>query len=110
MKNDKLTALQFATSMTGHVKPEIIKRVQRYLKRPTFENWDDISGIIIDGRGRMKTIWNAVIEAYPFFPRRGRRTNLAGDVLQEWEQKPEPAELIHAINKAIFSDHLNQLT
>lgn len=107
MKNDKLIAMQFATSMTGRVKPEIIKRVQRYLRRPTFENWDDISGIIIDGRGRMKTIWNAVIEANPFFPRYGRRTNREGEILREWEQKPTPEELITAINKVIFKTELN---
>lgn len=107
MTQKNLLALQFATNMHGKLKPEIIKRVERYLRKQTFDTWDDIAGIIIDNTGRMKTIWNAVIEANPFFPRYGRRTNREGEILREWEQKPTPEELITAINKAIFKTELN---
>jgi len=101
MKKQNNTALLFATNMFGTLKPEIIKRINKFLRKPTVEAWEDIHCIIIDGSGKITTIWNAVIKQDPFFPRYGRRTNSAGEILREWERIPSPDDVITAINKSV---------
>lgn len=101
MKNKCIAsvALSFATSMTGRIKPAMIRRVEKFLRNPNYDTWDDIFSIIIDGSGKTKTIWQAVLEIDPCFPRRGRTTDGAGNVVNEWAECPLPVTVVEAINK-----------
>ena len=102
---------ELADNMLGKLKPEVIKRINKFLRNPTTAGWEDIHCIIIDNTGRMKTIWNAVIDILPFFPNWGRKTNDKGEVIRDWEQVPTPEEVIKAINTCVLNkelkNHLN---
>lgn len=80
------------------MKPDIKKRIYKYLNEPTFENWEDISSIIIRKKS-FSTIWNAMIAYDPTFPRSGRITNEKGEVIKEWKRIPTPFEVMKAIQQ-----------
>lgn len=106
----KTPYLEFADNMLGKLKPEIIKRINKYLKNPTVCGWEDVHCIIINGSGKMTTIWQAVIKVDPFFPNWGRRTDIKGNVLKDWDRIPDPETVIEAINLCVLSKQLsNQL-
>lgn len=100
-------ALQFATNMNGRLSEEIIKRIEKFLKRPSFNAWDDIHGIIIGGEARTRTIWQALLQIDPTFPRRGRSEDMKGRVIKEWERIPTPQDVIEAINHVVMKSYLN---
>lgn len=93
-----MKSLEKCENLFGKISPQIQKRIKNYIKKPTFDNWDDIQCIIIGSN--MKTIWQAVIEIDPTFPRSGRRTDLDGNVIKEWECIPEPLIVLQAIKQA----------
>jgi hypothetical protein len=103
----KQVFFELAENMFGKIKPEIIRRINKYIKNPTTAGWEDIHCIIIDRTGRMKTIWNAINDIDPFFPRYGRRTDIYGNILRDWEQTPSPEKVIEAINKCVLGKELN---
>lgn len=76
---------------------ESIKRIKRFLADPTAENWDDIMGIVVRPSGRVNTIWQALLEVDPSFPRVGRTVDTDGRVVKEWERVPTPLEVLRAI-------------
>lgn len=78
---------------------ESAKRIQAYIDNPTVERWDDISGIIITGG--FTTVWQAILEQDPTFPRSGRTTDITGKVVSEWARIPEPLEVLRAIKKKV---------
>lgn len=75
------------------------KRIQAYLDEPCAERWDDIHGIIV--RPPFFTVWNALIENDPTFPRQGRRSDITGKIVREWERIPTEFELLKAIKKTV---------
>ena len=93
-----MKTLEKCENLFGKISPQIQKRIKNYIKKPTFDNWDDIQCIIISGN--MKTIWQAVIEIDPTFPRRGRSEDLEGNIVKEWERIPEPFIVLQAIKQA----------
>lgn len=90
------SVLDDCTNMLGELSPSIKKRVKRFVNNPTPANWDDISGVIIDGQF-LTTIWQAVIKIDPTFPRHGRTTDAQGNVIREWERIPTPLQVLQAI-------------
>lgn len=89
-------ALDKARNMFGPLSPEIRKRILNFLQNPTTDSWDDIQSIIISGFG---TIWQAMIQIDPSFPRSGRRTDQAGNVVQDWERIPTPEQVLQVLQK-----------
>jgi predicted nucleotidyltransferase len=89
-------ALDKARNMFGPLSPEIRKRILNFLQNPTTDSWDDIQSIIISGFG---TIWQAMIQIDPSFPRSGRRTDQAGNVVQDWERIPTPEQVLLVLQK-----------
>jgi hypothetical protein len=87
-----LRALENCENMFGRISPYIEKRIRKYIANPTFDNWDDIQGIIINPEGQMITIWRAMIEFDSTFPRTGRTEDFKGNIIKEWERIPEPFE------------------
>ena len=71
-----------------------------FLKNPSTKTWDDIKGIIIVPQGLVNTIWQAVIEIDPAFPRSGRSYDTEGKIITEWSRIPEPFQVLQAIKYA----------
>lgn len=94
--------LDECTNLFGSFKnrPDIKKRIKNYIDNPTVDNWEDIHSIIIDAQS-FKTIWNAMIDYDPTFPRTGRCTDEKGNVLKEWSRIPTPFEVMKAIQLQI---------
>jgi len=76
-------------------------RLERYINNPnpTPGDWDDISSIIIDGSGMGMTVWNALIEFDPTFPKVGRRFDFNWNVVREWERIPPGFIVARAIQE-----------
>ncbi len=79
---------------------EYTEKLKKYINNinPTPEEWDGISGIIIDS-SPLTTIWNAVIELDPTFPKRGRIYNDNFKVVKEWEKIPPGFTVGRAIDE-----------
>lgn len=92
-----MRTLNRCENMFGKISPQIENRIKNYINNPTFDNWHDIQCIIVNPAGKMTTIWNAVIEIDPTFPRRGRAEDYDGNVIREWERIPEPLLVLQAI-------------
>lgn len=78
---------------------DVKRRIYEYLEKPNAANWSDISGIHVNGR--MLTLWQAVRQADPTFPARGRTYEApTGRVTREWERIPHPDLVLRAIQHA----------
>jgi len=84
------------------LSPSYKKRIRRFLANPTTDTWDDIQGIIIrPSPGLGVSIWEAVLEIDPTFPRRGRATDMDGHIIEDWKRIPTPLQVLQAIKRAI---------
>jgi len=92
-----MKTLNQCENLFGKISPQIQKRIKNYIKNPSFDNWNDISSIIINAEG-MKTIWQAILKIDPSFPMYGRCTNDEGIVTEEWKRIPSPLQVLQAIN------------
>lgn len=90
-------AIQFATCMFGAISDESKKLILKYLEKPTQARWDKIYSLIIDGRGKMRTVWQAVVEIDPSFPQR-----IPADGRNRWPEIPSRETLIKALNSTVF--------
>lgn len=104
-----MKALDLCTSMFGTIGPEYRKRIEKYINtaQPTSDQWDEVAHTIIDGSGRMATVWNAVLELNPLFPHYGRTTDQKGKMLKDWEAVPSGFEVARAIQNH-FKIHLTR--
>lgn len=93
---ETMKSLEKCENCFGPLQPELIKRIKRFIKSPTNKTWDDIHGILITPG---KTIWQAVIELDPTFPKVGR-TTLKRKVIQDWSRIPTPLQVLQAIKRA----------
>ena len=91
MKN-KSIALEFATNMFGHLKPDVKSRLQQVIDNPNQETWNDAYFFIIAGG---KTLWQAVLDIKPDFPR-------SKGLDSDWGEIPDSDTIIKAINEAVF--------
>lgn len=96
-----MKTLEMCENFYGKLSPQIKKRIKNFLDNPNVENWDDISGIIIGTKGGIKTIWTAIIELDPTFPKRGRSIDLDGNIVKDWERIPTPLQVLQAIKNSL---------
>jgi hypothetical protein len=101
----KIFYLELTKNMLGKIKPSCVKRIENYLNNPTIENWDNIYSILITPN---KTIWQSVIAIDKNFPKFGRKEDINGNILKEWEQIPSPQTVKTAIQNMIMIKN-NQL-
>lgn len=101
-------SLGLSSNMFGRLKEPIKNRIRNYLKNPTYIGWNDIHSILITPN---KTIWQAVIDIDPTFPRRGISTDAKGKVIREWERIPSALFVKKAIEKAVvdYNDKIKNL-
>jgi hypothetical protein len=93
--------LDLARNGAGPLEERDRQRILAYLAHPTEERWDDIAHIIVNGEAvQGSTIWQAVCQVDLTFPRRGRTTDTAGNIVEEWERIPEPALVARALRFA----------
>lgn len=86
------------TNMMGEFPLSSAKRIQSYLDEPIVERWEDISGIIVNGK---KTVWQLVCEQDDTFPRQGRTTDVTGKIVSDWSTTPSPLEVLRAVKRGI---------
>ena len=94
-----MKTLERAENVFGKLSEKCKQRIKDYLNDPTYDKWDDISSIIITSD--LKTIWQAVIDIDPTFPKKGRVTDINGNIIKEWDKIPEPYIVLRAIHNAI---------
>jgi hypothetical protein len=96
-------ALEFATNMLGgKLKPEIKARLQAVIDNPCQDTWEEAYTIIINGEGRMTTLWQAVIAIDWDMPQRK-------PLDAPWSYIPSREIIIKAINEATLSLENKQL-
>jgi hypothetical protein len=90
-------ALEFATNIFGKIKPEIKQRLQSVIDNPCQETWDDTHCIILNGSGRMITLWKAVLLIRPEFCR-------SKPYDMPWPEIPTSEEIVEAIKIAVYKE------
>lgn len=93
----QVLALEFATNLFGNIKPEIKARLQAVIDNPCQETWEDAYSIILNGSGKMRTLWQAVLIVNPRFQNRRADGAL-------WDKIPTQEVIVEAIKLAVFSD------
>jgi hypothetical protein len=91
----QVLSLEFASNMFGALKPEIKQRLQAVIDNPCQETWEDAHCIILNGSGRMKTLWNAIHTVKPDFCK-GKPLDAP------WEEIPTSEEIIQAIKNVVY--------
>lgn len=103
MKKEEITlALEFATNMFGHIKPEVKKRLLKVVEKPNQKNWEDAYTIILNSSGTMTTLWQAVIKIDPQMPR-------SKSCDSKWQYIPTSETIIQAIKNSTLSLDNKQL-
>ena len=75
-----------------------IKRILKYIDKPTYDNWDDIAFIIC----KKYTIWQLVRASNQSFPKQGRVYNMRQEVVKEWTEIPTAKDIYKAL---FYSNH-----
>lgn len=96
MKKQNIS-LEFASNMFGKLKPEIKERLQAVIDNPCQDTWDDAYSIVINGTGRMKTLWNAIRTVRPDFC-------VSKPLNSQWKEIPTSEEIIQAIKNVVFTN------
>lgn len=83
----KTIDLRQAKNIFGGFNPDCRERIEEYVNNQNTETWDNCCHIIIGGKSFL-TIWQAVCDLDPSFPRRGRSEDFNGKMADEWKQIP----------------------
>ena len=100
--------LIFCTNLFGHLKPELLQRLQAVIDNPTAENWEDAHGIIISKK-KFTTLWQAVCKFDNTFPVRTKPVRIGETIppSEKWERVPTSLAIKQAIKGIIFEKNLN---
>lgn len=90
-----MTILDYATNGFGQpIEAEYAEKIAAYLDTPDYPGWSDIHGILLSPS---RTLWQAILEIDPTFPRTGRRTTTKGKIVKDWDTIPSPELVKEAI-------------
>lgn len=93
--------LDLAHNALGRLPERVRQRIKRFLAHPTEPRWDDVSSIIVNwDAAECSTIWQAVVQVDPTFPRTGRRTDQHGRIAERWSRIPTPELVVKALRFA----------
>jgi hypothetical protein len=101
MKKKSTLALEFAKNMNGKLSPEIKARLQALIDHPNQLTWNDTFSLILNHRGKVSTLWQAVLAVNPCFSR-------SKCCEEEWQQIPTQETIIKAINHAVFNQPVQE--
>lgn len=93
-----LETLMGLKNMMGEFPLSSAKRIQSYLDEPIVERWNDISGIIVDGK---KTVWQLICEQDASYIHIGRTTDVTGKIVKDWSKIPSPLEVLRAVKRGV---------
>lgn len=93
-------SLQFVQNMFGQAKPDVQKRLQKVIENPCQETWEDAYTIILSPKGRMTTLWQAVIAIDSNMPTRK-------PLDAPWSYIPSSEIIRTAIQKTVLTVELN---
>lgn len=96
----KTLLLEFLTCLFDTYPEEKKAAIQAYLDKPTPEAWEEIYSLIINGKGKPATVWQAVLAVDPTYQQRAETFADAG--LKRWHRIPTPTVLIKALQQAVF--------
>lgn len=86
------TELDLASNLFGKIKPDIRKRLEAVVAKPSQRTWNDTHGIVLDGSSFI-TLWQAVLEVDSTFCR-------SKPCDEPWPMIPSRATLISALRYA----------
>jgi len=99
---NKTLALEFGTNLFGNLSQEIKERLQAVIDNPCHKTWEDSYSIILNGNGKMTTLWQAVCKVdWMFQQRKGCD--------EDWVRIPPKETIIEAIKKAVFKEAEQEL-
>lgn len=101
MKKKSTLALEFASNINGKLSPEIKARLQAVIDQPNQLSWNDTFSFILNHRGKVSTLWQAVLAVNPSFTR-------SKCCEEEWQQIPSQETIIKAINHAVFNQPVQE--
>jgi hypothetical protein len=101
MKKKSTLALEFANNMNGKLSPEIKAQLQALIDQPNQIRWNGTYSLIINHRGKVSTLWQAVLAVNPSFTR-------SKCCEEEWQQIPTQETIIKAINYAVFNQTVQE--
>jgi len=81
--------------MLGTAKPDIQQKLQAVIDNPCQETWEEAHCIILSNKGRMKTLWKAVIQIDPMMP-------LGKHADAPWDYIPSSTTIKQAIKNTVF--------
>ena len=90
-------ALEFGTNMIGKLKPATKKKLEAVINNPCQETWEAAYTIILNGEGKMTTLWQAVIKIDWNMQQRKPLDD-------EWSYIPSKEIILKAINNAVFKN------
>jgi hypothetical protein len=93
---NKELSLEFVTNMFGHASEDIKTRLQNVIDNPCQRTWDDAHCIILTQKGKMTTLWQAVIKIDWDMPR-------SKPYDAPWPHIPTSETIKEAIKKTVFS-------
>lgn len=82
------------SDMFGSFSKNAALRIQSFLNEPNSDRWNDIAGLLINGRD---TVWQAILEIDSSFPRSGREYDEFNNLIKDWDRIPKPLEVQRAI-------------
>lgn len=98
-KSKIFAPLEFTTNMLGKMKDEYKQEIMDYIKHPTYDGWEEIAHYLVTPN---KSLWQAVIAIDPTFPQRGRKTDIQGKILKDWDKIPTAEQVKDAIRKIVY--------
>lgn len=97
----KAVAIEFTTNMFGTLPDYIKSSLYNYIEFPTQDHWNEIYSCVISNKGRISTVWQAVVAIdvrYGVSPNSDCEDNV------QWPNLPPPEVLIQAINNVVFTN------
>lgn len=94
-----ITGIEMSRNMFGILKAPMREALYNYYEFPNADNWNDIYAIVISSRGRISTVWQAVLAVDPSFPNR-----IPADA---WDTENESARWTRVPSRELFVEALN---
>lgn len=97
----KTLSIEFITNMFGFLPNHLKSALYEYMEFPNQDNWNEIYSYVISSEGKMRTVWQAVIEIDPTFK---FSVPMDDEDNVRWPKIPSPELVSQAINNTVFKN------